>query len=170
MRSTPPNRVVQETGSARTLYLGETEITVNKAGQAIDAVRYYSSPGAPTVRRTNGKTTGHTLSQLLTDHHNTATVSVEQKAGQPVTRRKSDPYGNPRGSQPASWPGDRTFLGVGNDDNTTGLTHVGAREYDPTTGRFITIDPIIDINDPLQMNGYTAESGSLQLQHLRRLP
>lgn len=155
------NRVVQETGSARTLYLGETEITVNKAGQAIDAVRYYSSPGAPTtVRRTNGKITGHTLSQLLTDHHNTATISVEQKAGQPVTRRKSDPYGNPRGSQPAAWPGDHTFLGVGTDDNTTGLTHIGAREYDPTTGRFITVDPIIDITDPLQMNGYTYSNGN----------
>ncbi|MFF7297461.1 polymorphic toxin-type HINT domain-containing protein [Streptomyces sp. NPDC008265] len=155
------NRVVQDTGSARTLYLGETEITVDKAGKAMDAVRYYSSPGAPTtVRRTNGKTTGHTLSHLLTDHHNTATISVEQKAGQPVTRRKSDPYGNPRGSQPSNWPGSRTFLGVGNDDNTTGLTHIGAREYDAGTGRFITVDPIIDITDPLQMNGYTYANGN----------
>ncbi|MFE5627097.1 ricin-type beta-trefoil lectin domain protein [Streptomyces virginiae] len=155
------NRIVQETGSSRTLYLGETEITVDKAGKAIDAVRYYASPGAPvTVRRTNGKTTGHTLSQQLTDHHNTATISVDQKDGQEVTRRKSDPYGNPRGSQPAYWPGDRTFLGVGIDDSTTGLTHIGAREYDATTGRFITVDPIIDITDPLQMNGYTYSNGN----------
>ncbi|MGW7439594.1 polymorphic toxin-type HINT domain-containing protein [Streptomyces sp. NPDC054849] len=155
------NRVIQETGSSRTLYLGETEITVNKAGQAIDAFRYYSSPGAPTtVRRTNGKTTGHTLSQLLTDHHNTAITSVEQKDGQPVTRRKSDPYGNPRGAQPSSWPGNHTFLGVGTDDNTTGLTHIGAREYEPGTGRFISVDPIIDITNPLQMNGYTYANGN----------
>ncbi|MEV7579043.1 ricin-type beta-trefoil lectin domain protein [Streptomyces erythrochromogenes] len=155
------NRVIQETGSSRTLYLGETEITVDKAGKAIDAVRYYNSPGAPiTVRRTNGKTTGHTLSQLLTDHHGTATTSVDQKDGQPVTRRRSDPYGNPRGSQPSNWPGDRTFLGTGNDDNTTGLTHIGAREYEPSTGRFITVDPIIDITDPLQMNGYTYANGN----------
>ncbi|MFE5676933.1 polymorphic toxin-type HINT domain-containing protein [Streptomyces erythrochromogenes] len=155
------NRIIQETGSSRTLYLGETEITVDKAGKAMDAVRYYSSPGAPaTVRRTNGKTTGHTLSHLLTDHHNTATISVDQKKDQEVTRRRSDPYGNPRGSQPAYWPGDRTFLGVGNDDNTTGLTHIGAREYDPTTGRFLTVDPIIDITDPLQMNGYTYANGN----------
>ncbi|MFJ2746718.1 polymorphic toxin-type HINT domain-containing protein [Streptomyces sp. NPDC087297] len=155
------NRVIRETGSARTLYLGESEITVDKAGKTMDAVRYYSSPGAPTtVRRTNGKTTGHTLSHLLTDHHNTATISVEQKAGQPTTRRKSDPYGNPRGSQPSSWPGNRTFLGVGNDDNTTGLTHIGAREYEASTGRFITVDPVIDITDPLQMNGYTYANGN----------
>ncbi|MFI1066991.1 ricin-type beta-trefoil lectin domain protein [Streptomyces spororaveus] len=155
------NRIIQETGSARTLYLGETEITVDKAGKAIDAVRYYDSPSAPTtVRRTNGKTTGHTLSHLLTDHHNTATINVDQKAGQPTTRRKSDPYGNPRGSQPSSWPGERTFLGVGNDDNTTGLTHIGAREYEAGTGRFLTVDPVIDITDPLQMNGYTYANGN----------
>ncbi|OEJ35333.1 hypothetical protein BGK67_32185 [Streptomyces subrutilus] len=155
------NRVIQETGSARTLYLGETEITVNKAGQAIDAVRYYSTPGAPTtIRRTGGKSAGHTLSQQLTDHHNTATISVEQKDGQAVTRRKTDPYGNPRGSQPSNWPGDRTFLGVGTDDNTTGLTHIGAREYEPSTGRFISVDPILDITDPLQMNGYTYSRGN----------
>ncbi|GAA3077185.1 hypothetical protein GCM10020254_21540 [Streptomyces goshikiensis] len=41
------NRLIEETGTSRTLYLGEAEITVNKAGQPIDAVRYYSSPGAP---------------------------------------------------------------------------------------------------------------------------
>ncbi|MGR4877863.1 ricin-type beta-trefoil lectin domain protein [Streptomyces sp. LARHCF249] len=155
------NRVIQETGSSRTLYLGESEVTVNKAGQAIDAVRYYSSPGAPTtIRRTNGKTTGHTLSQQLADHHNTAAISVEQKDGQAVTRRKSDPYGNPRGTQPSNWPGNRTFLGVGTDDNTTALTHIGAREYEPQTGRFISVDPIIDITDPLQMNGYTYANGN----------
>ncbi|WP_159046575.1 ricin-type beta-trefoil lectin domain protein [Streptomyces sp. XY413] len=155
------NRVIQETGSSRTLYLGETEITVDKAGKAIDAVRYYTSPGAPTtVRRTNGKTTGHTISQLLTDHHGTATLSVDQTDGQPVTRRRSDPYGNPRGSQPSNWPGDRTFLGTGSDDNTTGLTHIGAREYEASTGRFITVDPVIDITDPLQMNGYTYANGN----------
>ncbi|MFD9410177.1 ricin-type beta-trefoil lectin domain protein [Streptomyces sp. NPDC059989] len=155
------NRLIQETGSSRTLYLGEAEITVNKAGQAIDAVRYYGSAGGPTtVRRTNGKATGHNLSVLLTDHHNTATTSVDQAAGQAITRRKTDPYGNPRGTQPSDWPGSRTFLGTGVDDNTTALTHIGAREYESTTGRFISVDPIIDITDPLQMNGYTYSAGN----------
>ncbi|MFD3682359.1 RHS repeat-associated core domain-containing protein [Streptomyces sp. NPDC058613] len=133
---------------------------MNKAGQAMDAVRYYSGPGPTTVRRTNGKTTGHKLSLLLTDHHNTATITVDQSANQAVTRRKSDPYGNPRGTQPGNWPGNRSFLGTGVDDTDTGLTHIGAREYEPTTGRFISVDPIIDITDPLQMNGYTYANGN----------
>ncbi|MET9959436.1 ricin-type beta-trefoil lectin domain protein [Streptomyces sp. NPDC006326] len=154
------NRLLEETGTSRTLYLGETEITVNKAGEAIDAVRYYGSPGSPTtIRRTEGRSQSHQLSVLVADHHNTATASIDQNANQKVTRRKNDPYGNPRGNPTANWSGDRTFLGVGVEDASTGLTHIGAREYDPTTGRFISADPIIDISDPLQMNGYTYANG-----------
>ncbi|MFD9302278.1 ricin-type beta-trefoil lectin domain protein [Streptomyces sp. NPDC060048] len=154
-------RLIEETGSSRTLYLGEAEITVDKAGQAVSASRYYTSPGGPTtVRTTEGKATGHKLNVLLTDHHNTATVTVEQSPGQKITRRKSDPYGNQRGAVASNWPGSRGFLGTGVDDTNTGLTHIGAREYDPTTGRFISVDPVNDITDPLQMNGYAYANNS----------
>ncbi|WUD85851.1 RHS repeat-associated core domain-containing protein [Streptomyces sp. NBC_00503] len=44
---------------------------------------------------------------------------------------------------------------VGGTTDSTGLTHLGAREYDPTLGRFISVDPIIDTTDPQQMHGYT---------------
>ncbi|MEW1640157.1 ricin-type beta-trefoil lectin domain protein [Streptomyces sp. NPDC093801] len=154
------NRLIEETGSSRTLSLGEAEITVNKAGQALDAVRYYAGPGATTVRRTSGKATNHQLSVQLADHHGTATTTVDLAAGQNITRRKSDPYGNPRGAQPGNWPGNRGFLGSGVDDTNTGLTHIGAREYEPATGRFISVDPLINIADPLQMNGYTYANGN----------
>jgi RHS repeat-associated protein len=154
-------RLIEDNGTTRTLFLGEAEITVNSAGAAVGAQRYYTHPGAPTtVRSTGGKTTGHKLTVLLTDHHNTATASVEMAAGQTVTRRRYDPYGNPRGTEPAAWPGRHTFVGTGIDDPTTGLTHIGAREYDSTTGRFISVDPIIDITDPLQMNGYAYANNS----------
>ncbi|RKT02186.1 intein/RHS repeat-associated protein [Streptomyces sp. 3211.6] len=149
------NRLIEETGSSRTLYLGDTEVTVNKAGQPLDAVRYYAGPGATTIRQTGGKPDNHKLSVQLADHHGTATTTIDQSTGQTITRRKSDPYGNPRGAQPGSWPGSRGFLGTGIDDTNTSLTHIGAREYESTTGRFISVDPVIDITDPLQMNGYT---------------
>ncbi|GAA4794398.1 hypothetical protein GCM10023329_53730 [Streptomyces sanyensis] len=57
-------------------------------------------------------------------------------------------------------PGRHTFLGTGVDDPTTGLTHIGAREYDASTGRFISAAPLIDLTDPLQMNGYTYANGN----------
>ncbi|MFF0134283.1 RHS repeat-associated core domain-containing protein [Streptomyces mirabilis] len=40
------------------------------------------------------------------------------------------------------------------DDTRTGLTHLGTREYDQSTGRFLSADPVIDPSDPLQINGY----------------
>lgn len=150
------NRLLEADASTRTLYLGESEIVVDTAGRPVEARRYYTHPGAPTtLRTTGGKASGHKLAVQLTDHHNTPTATVALTVGQPVTRRMFDPYGNPRGTQPTTWPDRRTYLGVGIDDETTGLTHIGAREYDSTTGRFISADPLIDIADPLQMNGYS---------------
>ncbi|WP_246094957.1 ricin-type beta-trefoil lectin domain protein [Streptomyces roseicoloratus] len=155
------SRLIENTATTRTLYLGDSEITVDSAGKALNARRYYGQPGAPTtVRNTGGKATGHQLTVMLADHHGTSTTSIDQSTDQTVTRRYYDPYGNPRGAEPTAWPDRRTFLGTGVDDSTTGLTHIGAREYDPTLGRFLSADPIIDITDPLQMNGYTYANGS----------
>ncbi|WP_268256402.1 RHS repeat-associated core domain-containing protein [Streptomyces lanatus] len=50
-------------------------------------------------------------------------------------------------------PGTRGF--VGGTADPTGLVHLGAREYDPTLGRFLSVDPVIDINAPAQMNAYS---------------
>ncbi|MFJ6769917.1 polymorphic toxin-type HINT domain-containing protein, partial [Kitasatospora sp. NPDC091257] len=59
----------------------------------------------------------------------------------------------PRGKKPATWPTERGFVG-GTNDATTGLTHLGARDYDPANGRFISVDPVLDLTDPQQINGY----------------
>ncbi|MGW7306320.1 ricin-type beta-trefoil lectin domain protein [Streptomyces sp. NPDC054835] len=150
------NRLIEATATTRTLYLGDAEVTVNSSGQALNAQRYYTHPGAPTtVRTTSGKATGHKLTILLSDHHGTTSTAIDESNNQAITRRYYDPYGNPRGAEPTAWPDRHTFLGSGVDDSTTGLTHIGAREYDPSAGRFLSADPIMDIADPLQMNGYS---------------
>lgn len=56
------------------------------------------------------------------------------------------------GSGPA-WPTPRGFLDK-TADATTGLTSIGARQYDPSTGAFISVDPVLDTADPHQMLGY----------------
>ncbi|WP_369146613.1 RHS repeat-associated core domain-containing protein [Streptomyces sp. R44] len=155
------NRILENSPTGSTLYLGETELTTNGTN-VTQASRSYSHAGAPTVVRAtaNGATSNHTITVLIADHLGTANTTVQVTAGQPVARRSFKPYGELRGPKPATWPNKRGYLGVGIDDTTSGLTHIGAREYDQNTGRFISADPLVDITDPLQMNGYTYSNAS----------
>ncbi|MFS8105240.1 hypothetical protein LFM09_49940, partial [Lentzea alba] len=37
---------------------------------------------------------------------------------------------------------------------------MGAREYDPALGRFISVDPVMDLADPRQWNAYVYSNNS----------
>lgn len=91
-------------------------------------------------------------SYLLTDHNGTSERSIDT-ATQQVSRRNSTPFCGPRGWQPSVSPGEKGFVG-GTVDATTGLVHLGAREYDPVIGRFISVDPILDSSYMQQLHGY----------------
>ncbi|MFJ8189393.1 polymorphic toxin-type HINT domain-containing protein [Streptomyces sp. NPDC096094] len=154
-------RLLENSSEGSTLYLPGGELTTDSTGKITKATRNYAHPGAPTVVRTsNGTSTGHTRNIQLADHLGTANTTVQMAANQPVTRRAFKPFGETRGPKPASWPDRRSYLGAGIDDTATGLTHIGAREYDQTNGRFISADPLLDITDPLQMNGYSYAKNS----------
>ncbi len=146
------NRILRRTAAATTLYLGDTEVTAATNG-TITAERYYTQKGAPTVIRSK-TASSETLSVMLADHHNTATAAVRLTTGMPVQRRKITPYGEDRGERPQLWPGQRGFVG-GTIDDSTGLVHLGAREYDPAAGRFLSVDPVIDAMQPQQLQPYT---------------
>ncbi|WP_394816775.1 DddA-like double-stranded DNA deaminase toxin [Streptomyces lonegramiae] len=82
-------------------------------------------------------------------------LAVDAATGE-TQRRRLDPFGNDRdtdSSDTSSWVDDKGFVG-GTNDETSGLVNLGAREYDASTGRFISADPIVDYTDPQQINGY----------------
>ena len=139
------NLLARTTGTTTTLFLGPDELIYN--GTAVSGTRYYSEPNGLTIVRQ-----GTTETFQSTDAHGTATVAIDANTGT-QTRRYLDPFGNPRGIAPTTWAGDKGFVG-GTADPTTGLTNLGAREYQPTTGRFLDVDPNFNAANPQSWNGY----------------
>lgn len=70
-----------------------------------------------------------------------------------VARVYSDPFGGIRGNTDADVPGDHRFLGATRDADS-GLTLLGARYYDPVTGCFISVDPILNLEVPAHLHAY----------------
>ncbi|WP_406411924.1 hypothetical protein OG923_23800 [Streptomyces halstedii] len=141
------NRIIAKNadGSSTLTLPNGDELTVAANGTKT-GTRYYTHNGETVAVRTGG-----TISYLLSDHQGTAMTAVTVGT-LALTRRKQLPFGQLRTEQSTAF-GTRGYVGGTNDP--TGLTHLGAREYDPTLGRFLTVDPIIDIHDPAQMNAYS---------------
>ncbi|MFJ2851280.1 MULTISPECIES: RHS repeat domain-containing protein [Streptomyces] len=134
-------------GSDKTvLYLAGQELHYDTRTNKFSAQRYYPVGDATAVR------TETSLTWMVDDHHGTASMAVDATT-QAVTRRYTKPFGESRGTTPPVWPDDKGFLGKPVDADT-GLTHVGAREYDPATGRFLSVDPILAPDDHESLNGY----------------
>ncbi|MDP9793375.1 RHS repeat-associated protein [Catenuloplanes nepalensis] len=140
-------RLIRRDGIGRTLYLPGMEVRLNPDNTKA-ATRYYSFGGQPVASRTTDDISG--LTWLFSDHQGTQSISIAAGT-QAVTVRRQNPYGGTRGAAVA-WPNSKGF--VGGDIDPTGLTHIGAREYDTALGRFISVDPIMDLTDPQQWNGY----------------
>ena len=141
------NRLVRRDPTGKTLYLPGQELRYSNTTGATTCTRYYTYSGSLVASRTAAG-----LTWLASDHQGTANVSISATAAQTATVRRQNPYGNSRGASP-TWANDKGFVG-GTIDNT-GLTHLGAREYDPVTGRFVSVDPIFNQADPQSWNGYT---------------
>lgn len=140
------SRMLRKEPDATTLYLLEMEIRLDHQSRSTAATRYYPLPGGSTlVRKVDG------LRYVANDHHGTGRATVDEAGA--ITHRRTTPYGEVRGAESGEWPTAKGFVN-GTVDSTTGLINIGAWEYDPVTGRFISADPIIDINAPQQMNGY----------------
>ncbi|WP_433518802.1 RHS repeat-associated core domain-containing protein [Nonomuraea sp. CA-143628] len=140
---TDGNQLIRRDTGAVTLFVGDGEIRLNTATGATAGTRQYEGLGTRT---------GAGFTWTISDHHGTSVAAVDAGtlAG---TARRLDPFGDARGST-AGWPaGDRGFVG-GTANPETGLTRLGVREYDPVTGRFVSVDPVVDPMDPQQLNAY----------------
>ncbi|MEV6163937.1 polymorphic toxin-type HINT domain-containing protein [Streptomyces sp. NPDC052052] len=142
------SRLLSKTASETTFYLPGMELHLNKSTGTVTGSRYYSLAGQTVAVRDNDGVTF-----LASDHHGTAQLAIDATTGA-TQRRRMDPFGTERESSSTDWVDDKGFVG-GTVQASTGLTTLGAREYDPETGRFISADPIIDYTDPQQINGYS---------------
>lgn len=138
------------------LYLGGTEVrlTVKGTTKTLSGTRYYTANGQSiAVRTAVSGTSGTKLSFLASDHHGTSSIAMDAST-YAVTKRYTSPFGASRGAKATNWPDDKAFLGKPADEST-GLTHVGAREYDPGIGQFISVDPLLEVDKHQTLNGYS---------------
>jgi RHS repeat-associated protein len=140
-----------------TLFNGDTELHTAAGSTTASAVRTYTGySGVPVAERTTtAGVTGNTLYWLFTDLDGTVTAQVNQATGA-IVHRYVDPFGNPIGTTPTGWSDHHGFLNK-TTDTTTGLTLIGARDYDPSLGRFTSVDPVFTAGNPLQDNGYAVK-------------
>ncbi|MCP2166451.1 RHS repeat-associated core domain-containing protein [Goodfellowiella coeruleoviolacea] len=145
--------LLRKDSKSTTLYLGDMELYLAASGTQVTGKRYYSHAG--TLVAVRGSVSGLTF--MVADHQGTMslTVNPEDFSSQ---RRYFDPFGNPRGAAAEAWPDDKGF--VGGIQEASGLTRLGARSYDSATGRFLSVDPVIDTADPQQINGFAYSGNS----------
>ncbi|WP_225837045.1 RHS repeat-associated core domain-containing protein [Streptomyces sp. NK08204] len=133
------------------LYLDGHELH-KAAGASVKATRLYSAVGTAVAMRQDDGTSNGKLTWFLSD--NQASTSVLIAMNGTVTRRKYTPFGKQRGSVGLPPSTDRGFLGKPEDDST-GLSLLGARMYDAALGRFISPDELTKPYEPQILNAYS---------------
>ncbi|WP_344891488.1 RHS repeat-associated core domain-containing protein, partial [Nonomuraea antimicrobica] len=148
------DRLIRKTPTDTTLFIDDMELRLDHAKDVVEQSRYYTIGGEAIAVRTPD----NQVSFMANDHQGTAQAVVNATTGDLAIRRQT-PFGEDRGAPPSWWPGQRGFVG-GTEDASTALVHLGAREYDPKLGRFLSVDPIIDEGDPQQLNAYAYANNS----------
>jgi RHS repeat-associated protein len=146
------NVVVRRDPGQTTLYTGDEQIVLNTAANTVSATRYYSIGGVTIAARATAGTSTGKVAYLIPDRQGTSVLAIDATT-QAVTRRQYLPFGAPRGTARATWPGDKGYVG-GSNDTATSLETLGARQYDTATGRFLSADPVFEASDPQQAGGY----------------
>jgi RHS repeat-associated protein len=142
------NLLLQSGPGSITLYLPDEQLVENTATGTVTGTRYYTAGGLTVAARTSSGQVDY----VTGDQQGTDDLAINSST-LAVTRRYYDPYGNPIGPAPSSWPGDKGFVG-GTTDPDTGLVDLGAREYNSQAGSFISPDTLLSPADPQDLNAY----------------
>ncbi len=128
-------RVVRiDSDGTRTVYIGDTELRHDPVTQSVTTSRRY--PGG-VVRQYGGD-----IVYTTSNHQGSVTHAVNATTGT-GTRTSYEPYGEIRddlNSGGGAGVDDHGFL---NHINDVHLTYLNNRHYDPTTGVFVSVDPLV---------------------------
>ena len=146
------DRLIRREGTKTTLYLDNTEVELDTSTSALTSTRYYAFDGETVAMR---KSSGSGMRVLMSDTDGSAIWSVDTATATDAKRRRFYPFGADRvGFTSVVWDGDHGYLD-GSKDGSTGTTHLGAREYDASIGRFLSVDPVMSPDDPESLNPYS---------------
>ncbi|MFE6038976.1 RHS repeat-associated core domain-containing protein [Streptomyces sp. NPDC056452] len=146
------NPLIRNAPNEKVLYLEGHELR-KRGTDAPKATRYYSAGHVSAAMREADGTPEGKLTWVLSDDQASTQLTVAAADGT-VSRRRYTPFGQQRGSSgtlPTAT--DRGFLGKSEDDST-GLSMLGARMYDPGIGRFLSTDPITAHYQPQNISAY----------------
>ncbi|MFE3559550.1 RHS repeat-associated core domain-containing protein [Streptomyces sp. NPDC059193] len=138
------------------LYAGSNEVHLKGAKKW--ATRSYTIAGTKVAVLSNESGTAK-LFYVAGDAHGTSSLTISADDAQAVSKRYTTPFGSARGPAAAGWPEDKRFLDKP-EDTSTGLTHIGAREYDALLGQFLSVDPVLSLDQHQSLNGYTYANNS----------
>ena len=85
-----------------------------------------------------------TATEIVTYYHNDALgspVAATDEQGNVIWRETYDPYGNRLTKEEGSKENEQFYTGK-QEEAELGLQYFGARWYDPSIGRFISMDPV----------------------------
>ncbi|MGW0883771.1 RHS repeat-associated core domain-containing protein [Streptomyces sp. NPDC002671] len=152
---TDGNILLRTSPTESVLYLDGQELHKGiGTGAGVTATRLYSAAGTTVAMREGDDSTNGKLTWLMNDTQ--ASTALLVGMGGVFTRRRYTPFGKQRNVGGDLLPAglDRGFLGKPEDDSTS-LSIVGARMYDPTLGRFISTDEMTDPTDPQNLSAYS---------------